>query len=64
MTRIRFTIDANGDATATEVLRSGGSRRLDQATIDALIQCKFKARIKDGQPVESYQELDYIWKLL
>jgi TonB family protein len=63
VSRVRFHIDANGNALGAEVVRSSGSHRLDKATIDALIGCKFNPQLKDGQPVESYQEIDYTWQL-
>jgi len=60
--KMRFHVDANGHATGAEVVRSGGSKRLDQATIDALIICKFKPALENGTPIEGYAEIEYIWK--
>src|SRR5258708_30126718 len=59
--KMRFHVDANGQAIGAEVVRSGGSKRLDQATIDALIICKFKPALENGKPVEGYAKIEYIW---
>jgi len=63
VSKIRFHINANGDAIGAEVLHSSGSRRLDQATIDALSRCKWAPALKDGQAVEGYRDIDYTWRL-
>jgi len=61
--KMKFHVNANEDAVGGEVVRSSGSRRLDQAAIDALIVCRFKPALEEGKPVEGYAEIDYIWKL-
>ena len=61
--RLRFHYDPDGNPIRAEVLRSSGSRRLDQVTIDALMRCQVKPGLEDGRPVESYIDLDYTWKI-
>jgi TonB family protein len=60
---IRFHVTADGHAIGAEVVRSSGSRDLDQAAIDALLICKFRPALENGKPVEGYADIQYIWDL-
>jgi periplasmic protein TonB len=60
---IRFHVDPDGEPIDAAVVRTSGSKRLDDATIDALMQCKFQPQIKDGRAVESYQDISYTWRI-
>jgi TonB family protein len=46
-----------------EVDSSSGYERLDRATIDALIICKFKPALENGKPVEGDAVITYIWRV-
>ena len=68
VTRVRFTVDANGKVTAADVVGSSGSSRenrlLDNAAKAALATCPFKPGIDaEGRPVGTQVEVAYSWKL-
>jgi protein TonB len=60
---LRFYIDEQGRAVKSEVIRSSGHRRLDEAARQALSLCKFKPGTLDGKIVPMTGDLQYVWKL-
>ncbi len=65
--KIRFTVDATGVVSKSEVERSaGGSREhrlLDRAAVDALSKCRFKPGIDEhGKPTGGTTIVEYVWK--
>jgi len=64
-TTIRFLVDATGHATKSEVVKTSGFRRLDEAARVGLGQCQFKPGTVDGK-VEAdpvWVSIQYVWKL-
>lgn len=67
-TRLRFTIDATGALTRSEIIKSAGMSRehrlLDNVAASKLGGCYFTAGIdENGRPMGGTFEVDYIWKL-
>jgi protein TonB len=67
-TRIRFTIDASGKMTNSEVVRSAGSSRehrmLDRIALTKLSECRFSpGRDENGNAVGGTTEVEYVWKI-
>jgi len=60
---LRFFIDEEGHAIKSEVVRSSGHKRLDEAARAALSLCKFKPGMVDGKVVPMSGDLQYVWKL-
>jgi protein TonB len=60
---LRFYVDEEGRAVKSEVIRSSGHKRLDEAARAALSLCKFKPGMVDGKPVPMTGELQYVWRL-
>ena len=60
---VRFFIDEEGHAVKSEVVRSSGHKRLDEAARAALSLCKFKPGTVDGKVVPMARDLQYVWKL-
>ncbi len=60
---MRFLIDLDGRAIKSEVVRSSGHKRLDEAARAALSLCKFKPGTVDGKPEQSWAPIQYVWKL-
>lgn len=68
ITKIRFTVDAQGKVSSAEKLQGSGSSRehrlLDNAAIEALSKCRFKPGTDEqGRPVGGTTVVDYVWKL-
>ena len=68
VSRIRFTVDANGKVTAADVVGSSGPTRehrlLDNAAKSALATCPFTAGVDaNGTPIGTQVEVSYAWKL-
>jgi periplasmic protein TonB len=67
-TRIRFTVDAQGKLSKTEVVKSAGASRehraLDRVAEQKLSECRFTPGIDDlGRPVGGSFEVEYVWKI-
>jgi len=68
VSRIRFTVDANGKVSGADVVGSSGPTRehrlLDNAAKAALATCPFKAGVDaEGHPIGTAVEVAYTWKL-
>jgi len=61
--RLKFLIDVDGRVIKSEIERSTGHRRLDEAARSALGSCRFKVGTIDGKPEQSWAHVDYVWKL-
>ncbi len=67
-TRIRFTIDATGKMTNSEVVRSAGPSRehraLDRVALTKLSECRFRPGTdENGNPMGGSTEVEYVWKI-
>jgi protein TonB len=67
-TRIRFTVDASGKLSGTDVVKSAGVTRahkaLDNVAVSKLSECKFTPGIdENGRAVGGSFEVEYVWKL-
>lgn len=61
---LQFLIDTSGNVAGSRVQSSSGHASLDNAALRALSQCKFKPAIgADGNPVESWTSIRYVWQL-
>jgi protein TonB len=60
---VRFLVDETGHAIKSEVLRSSGHKRLDEAARAALGLCLFKPGTVDGKAVQAQADIQYVWKL-
>ncbi len=68
VTRIRFTVDANGRIAGSQILQASGSSRenrmMDKAAADALAQCPVQVGTDEmGRPVGTTTDVEYVWKL-
>lgn len=60
---VRFVIDTDGKAIQSQVVRSSGHKRLDEAARAALSLCHFTPGTVDGKPERSTVDIQYVWKL-
>jgi len=61
--QLAFLIGVDGKIKDNKILSSSGFRRLDIAARDALELCKFQPGTENGQPVESWAKIKYVWRL-
>jgi len=61
--QLNFLIDVDGSVLESNVARSSGSRRLDEAARQGLSLCKFKPGTVDGKPEKSWARIEYQWKI-
>ncbi len=60
---VKFSIDAHSNLTDLQIIKSSGFKLLDQGTVDGLVNCRFRAAIKNQVPIDQAVTADYIWKL-
>lgn len=62
--RFRVIVDANGKVVDATMERSSGSRRLDEASRQALMECRYRPGIgSDGRPIRAAVTKVYTWRL-
>ena len=60
---LRFLIGADGNVLQSEVVKSSGFVRLDEAARAALSKCQFRPGTVDGKPEQSWAHIQYQWRL-
>ncbi|SFG18786.1 TonB family C-terminal domain-containing protein [Duganella sp. CF458] len=60
---LSFRINAKGDVTGSRVVRSSGHVGLDKAAQNGIGKCRFSPAKVRGKPVESWQQMQYVWTL-
>ncbi len=68
VTRIRFSVDASGRISGSQILQASGASRenrlMDKAAADALAQCPVQVGTDDqGRPVGTTTDVEYVWTL-
>ncbi len=58
-----FLVDVTGAVVDARIGESSGHVLLDDAARDALKLCKFRPAMKDGQAVQEWAKVQYVWKL-
>jgi TonB family protein len=59
--KLGFLVKADGTVGETRVLASTGFAALDEEARTALAKCQFTPATRDGQPVESWTDIQYVW---
>ena len=67
-TRIRFSVDAMGHISGSQIVQSSGptreNRLMDRAAADALAQCPVQVGTDElGRPVGTTTDVTYVWSL-
>lgn len=60
---LRFLVGVDGKVLRSEIEKSSGFRRLDEAARNGLAKCQFKAAMVDGQAEQSWASIQYTWRL-
>ena len=61
--QLRFLIGTNGQVIESQVEKSSGFARLDEAARSALSKCQFKPGTLNGTPEQSWASMKYTWRL-
>lgn len=60
---LRFLIGTDGHVLQSEIVKSSGFARLDEAARAALSKCQFRPGTVDGRPEQSWANIQYQWRL-
>jgi periplasmic protein TonB len=60
---LRFLLGVDGKVMRSDIEKSSGSRRLDEAARTGLSLCQFKAGTVDGKPEPTWVNIIYTWTL-
>jgi protein TonB len=60
---LRFLVGTDGKVIESEVEKSSGYKRLDEAARAALSRCQFRAATVDGKPEQGWATMKYTWRL-
>jgi protein TonB len=60
---LRFLVGADGKVIQSEIAKSSGYKRLDEAARAGLAKCQFKPATVDGKPEQAWTTIQYVWRL-
>jgi protein TonB len=60
---LRFLVGTDGKVIQSEVEKSSGYKRLDEAARAGLSKCQFKPAMVDGKPEQAWASIKYTWRL-
>ncbi len=60
---LRFLIGPDGKVLQSEIEKSSGYKRLDEAARAGLSRCQFKPATVDGKPEQAWASMKYTWRL-
>lgn len=60
---LRFLVGPDGKVIQSEVEKSSGYKRLDEAARAGLSRCQFKPATVDGKPEQGWASMKYTWRL-
>jgi protein TonB len=60
---LRFLVGVDGLVIQSEIEKSSGFKRLDEAARSGLSKCLFKPATVDGKPEESWASMRYTWRM-
>jgi protein TonB len=60
---MRVLIEVDGSVLQTEIDKTSGFNRLDEAARKALSKCQFQPATVNGKAEKSWSSMKYIWRL-
>ncbi|SFC47341.1 energy transducer TonB [Massilia yuzhufengensis] len=57
----QFLVGADGKVIDAKLQKSSGYRPLDEAARAALVKCRFKPAMLDGQAAQAWTAVQYVW---
>lgn len=58
---LHFLVDVDGTVTDTKLIKSSGSKKIDEATIKGLKKCQFLPAVVAGKAVQAWLPIQYVW---
>ena len=60
---LRFLVGTDGKVIQSEIEKSSGYKRLDEAARAGLAKCQFRPAMADGKPEQAWTSIKYLWRL-
>jgi protein TonB len=60
---LRFLVGVDGKVIQSEIEKSSGFKRLDEAARAGLSKCQFRPATVDGKPEQAWTTIRYVWRL-
>jgi protein TonB len=60
---LRFLVGVDGKVIQSEVEKSSGFKRLDEAARAGLSKCQVRPALVDGKPEQAWASIKYTWRL-
>jgi len=60
---LRFLVGVDGKVLQSEIEKSSGFKRLDEAARSGLSKCQFRPALVDGKPEQAWASMKYTWRL-
>jgi D-alanyl-D-alanine endopeptidase (penicillin-binding protein 7) len=60
---LSFLIGKDGTVDDAKVKKSSGHPALDEAALEGIRKCQFVAGVRNGEPVTSWMQMQYVWTL-
>jgi len=60
---LRFLVGVDGKVIQSEIEKSSGFKRLDEAARAGLSKCRFQPATLDGRPEQAWASMKYTWRL-
>ncbi len=60
---LRFLVGVDGKVIQSEIEKSSGFKRLDEAARAGLAKCQFRPATVDGKPEQAWASIRYTWRL-
>lgn len=60
---LRFLVGVDGQVIRSEIEKSSGHKRLDEAARAGLSKCQFRPATVDGKPEQAWASIRYTWRL-
>jgi protein TonB len=60
---LRFLVGVDGKVIQSEIEKSSGFKRLDEAARAGLSKCRFQPATVDGRPEQAWASITYTWRL-
>ena len=60
---LRFLVGVDGKVIQSEIEKSSGFKRLDEAARAGLSKCRFQPATVDGRPEQAWASMKYTWQL-